>query len=203
MNTRLPAPATINIRATATDADGSVARVEFFSGTTKIGEDTDGTNGWSYSWNGVAAGTYELTVKATDNAGATASASITVAVTQPAPPPVATVPPPPSEPTSPLPSVPEAPVITDEPERKVFLEVHPNPFTKNAQVEFTLKESEEVSLELYDMRGTLIRQLFKGVTEGGKKNKYNLKADGLTPHVYTVHLITRKAFYVQKVVLVN
>ncbi len=48
MNTRLPAPATINIRATATDADGSVARVEFFSGTTKIGEDTDGTNGWSY-----------------------------------------------------------------------------------------------------------------------------------------------------------
>jgi Domain of unknown function (DUF1929)/Bacterial Ig domain len=34
------APAKISLAATAADPDGSVARVEFFSGTTKLGEDT-------------------------------------------------------------------------------------------------------------------------------------------------------------------
>lgn len=208
MNARLPAPATMNIRATATDPDGTVAQVEFFAGTTKLGEDTEGGNGWSYSWRDVAAGTYELTVKATDNAGASASAAITVVVTQPVTPPappVAPVPSPSSEhvtaPQTPLPALPPAEI--EEPVKRVFFEVYPNPFTNNAQVEFTLKESEEASLELYDTRGKLVRKLFKGVTEAGKTNVYNLQAAGLTPQMYTVHLVTKKAFYIQKVVLIN
>lgn len=75
------APAGIALSATASDADGSVAKVEFFSGATKLGEDTSATGGWTLAWPGVTAGSYSLTARATDNAGATttsAAANLTV-----------------------------------------------------------------------------------------------------------------------------
>ena len=36
------APATIELTATASDSDGTIARVEFYAGGTKLGEDTLG-----------------------------------------------------------------------------------------------------------------------------------------------------------------
>ncbi len=70
---------TITINATAADTDGTVSKVEFYQGSTKIGEDT--TAPYSYAWSGVAAGTYVLTAVATDNDGGTAtSGSTTIAV---------------------------------------------------------------------------------------------------------------------------
>ncbi|MFD3002783.1 Ig-like domain-containing protein, partial [Pontibacter toksunensis] len=78
-NATYTAPATISIAATASDTDGTVSKVEFFSGTTKLGEDL--TSPYSYSWSGVAAGTYSLTARATDNGNAvTTSAAVTVTV---------------------------------------------------------------------------------------------------------------------------
>jgi hypothetical protein len=73
------APANITLTATANDTDGSVTKVEFFEGANKLGEDT--TSPYSFPWNNVAAGTYTLTVKATDDRGATTtSAVITISV---------------------------------------------------------------------------------------------------------------------------
>ena len=63
------APATVNLGASASDPDGSVAKVEFFNGAAKLGEDT--TAPYSFSWGGVAVGSYTLTARATDNLGAT------------------------------------------------------------------------------------------------------------------------------------
>jgi len=75
------APASISITAGAADADGGVAKVEFFNGTTKLGEDTSAP--YSFTWSGVAAGTYTVRVTATDDRGGQASAqtSVTVGVT--------------------------------------------------------------------------------------------------------------------------
>jgi YD repeat-containing protein len=73
------APATVTINASAADSDGTVSKVEFYQGQTKIGEDT--TAPYSYTWSNVAAGVYSLTAVATDNAGATGSSSaVTVTV---------------------------------------------------------------------------------------------------------------------------
>jgi hypothetical protein len=73
------APATVNLAATASDADGSVTKVEFFNGSAKLGEDT--TAPYSFTWRSVAAGTYTLTARATDNLGArTTSAASTITV---------------------------------------------------------------------------------------------------------------------------
>jgi hypothetical protein len=78
------APATVNLAATASDLDGAVTKVEFFNGSTKLGEDT--TAPYTLTWSGVAAGTYALTARATDDLGATttsAAARVTVASNSP------------------------------------------------------------------------------------------------------------------------
>ena len=74
--------APINLTATAGDADGSIARVEFFDGATKLGEDT--TSPYALAWTPATTGAHSLTAKATDNLGlVTTSATITVTISAP------------------------------------------------------------------------------------------------------------------------
>jgi len=75
----------IQISAGASDSDGIVNKVEFFRGATKLGEDTNGSDGFSFIWANVQSGSYSLTVKATDNAGAvTTSSAVNITVSLPA-----------------------------------------------------------------------------------------------------------------------
>jgi hypothetical protein len=84
------APATVALAATASDSDGTVAKVEFFNGATKVGEDT--TAPYSFNWTGVPVGSYSLTARATDNLGArTTSAARTITVTSANSPPTASI----------------------------------------------------------------------------------------------------------------
>lgn len=64
----------IVLSATATDSDGTVAKVEYFNGSTKLGETTAAPHTLTLS--NVAAGLYELTAKATDNSGLSASSAV-------------------------------------------------------------------------------------------------------------------------------
>jgi hypothetical protein len=73
------APATITLRATAADADGTVRKVEFFQGTTLLR--TDEASPYEFTWSNVGPGSYSLTAVATDNAAArTISAVVRVTV---------------------------------------------------------------------------------------------------------------------------
>ena len=80
------APATMAMSATASDGDGSVAKVDFYAGSARLGSDS--TSPYAFSWSGVPAGSYALKAVATDNAGATATSAtvtVTVAATNAAP----------------------------------------------------------------------------------------------------------------------
>lgn len=68
-------PATVSLTATAADSDGTVTKVEFFDGLTKLGEDIDGSNGWSYTWSTPTTGSHVLSAHAVDNQGAIGSSS--------------------------------------------------------------------------------------------------------------------------------
>jgi GH35 family endo-1,4-beta-xylanase len=75
-------PASIALTATASDIDGTIANVKFYNGTTLLATIT--TAPYSYTWTGVANGTYNITAVATDDAGASTTAtaiSVTVATT--------------------------------------------------------------------------------------------------------------------------
>jgi hypothetical protein len=73
-NSVFAAPANILIKATASDAGGSISKVEFYRGTTKLGEDV--TSPYEFAWNNVAAGSYPLTAKAIDNLGASTNSAV-------------------------------------------------------------------------------------------------------------------------------
>jgi|GEM_PF-3429088 len=81
-NTSFTEGANIAISANATDIDGTISKVEFFNGTTKLGEDL--TSPYGYTWTNVQAGSYSITAKATDNENATSiSSAISVVVNNP------------------------------------------------------------------------------------------------------------------------
>jgi RHS repeat-associated protein len=73
------APANIPVSASAADPDGTIARVEFYYGTTLITTLTSAP--YAFTWTGVPQGSYSLTAKAFDNnnAGAT-SAPVNITV---------------------------------------------------------------------------------------------------------------------------
>lgn len=76
----------INLVATASDSDGTIAKVEFYNGATKLGEDT--TTPYSLFFN-PSVGAHNLKARAFDDDGAftdSAVATITVTVAPPPPP---------------------------------------------------------------------------------------------------------------------
>ena len=81
-NTQTVASSTVTIQATATDTDGTVTNVSFFSNGSKIGEDT--TSPYSFVWLNVTPGTYNIFVEATDTTGLKGrSPTNTITVTTP------------------------------------------------------------------------------------------------------------------------
>jgi len=81
-NASFTSPASITVDASASDADGSITKVEFFQGNVKIGEKL--TTPYSYTWKEVPEGTYSLTAIATDNSNSkTVSAAVSITVSNP------------------------------------------------------------------------------------------------------------------------
>jgi len=73
-NASFTAPAQITINASASDADGTISKVEFYQGSTLLGTDT--SSPYSFSWANVAAGSYALTVKSYDNLDAVGTSAV-------------------------------------------------------------------------------------------------------------------------------
>jgi len=89
-NAEFESPANITINAAASDTDGTISRVDFYRGATKIGEDSSAP--YSYNWMNVGAGDYHISAVAIDNGGEmTGSAAVHIIVnapsTNPPPPP--------------------------------------------------------------------------------------------------------------------
>ena len=79
MDTSYTGPATIHIAATATDADGTIQKVEFYNGSTLL--KTEYKIPYTCSWKNVPVGNYTITAVATDNRGnVTTSESVNVTV---------------------------------------------------------------------------------------------------------------------------
>lgn len=82
---------TLPISASASDPDGSIAKVEFYAGATRLGEID--ASPYTFLWSGFASGSYVLTAVATDNLGATTvSAPVSLSVTSPPAPPTPVLP---------------------------------------------------------------------------------------------------------------
>jgi len=75
----------ISLEARAWDVDGFVVKVEFFANDTKVGEDTDGSDGWAIVWGNLApdpviTGDVEISARAVDDDGAAGTDSLPVSL---------------------------------------------------------------------------------------------------------------------------
>ncbi|MFL5764265.1 MAG: PQQ-dependent sugar dehydrogenase [Bacteroidia bacterium] len=78
-NTTYSNPSNITINANAGVSGASITKVEFYSGSSLIGQDL--SNPYSYTWMNVGTGTYSITAKAYSSSGTSAvSSAITVIV---------------------------------------------------------------------------------------------------------------------------
>lgn len=73
-NATFPDGATVSIEADASDPNGTVSKVEFFAGTTKLGEDL--TYPYQYDWVSPATGPCQLSARVTDNTGVSNSSQV-------------------------------------------------------------------------------------------------------------------------------
>jgi subtilisin-like proprotein convertase family protein len=67
------APAAINLAASVTPNGHTITKVQFYNGTTLLGEDTSAP--YAFAWSSVAAGSYSLTARAIYDAGSTVSSA--------------------------------------------------------------------------------------------------------------------------------
>jgi hypothetical protein len=75
-------PTTVPLSATASDADGSITGVSFYTNGTLLGSGAGSGGTYTFDWSATTAGVYSVTAVATDNLGLTrASAPITVRLT--------------------------------------------------------------------------------------------------------------------------
>jgi hypothetical protein len=140
-NANLFAGSSVNITANATDSDGSISKVEFFNGTTKLGEAL--TSPYSFTWANVPPGSYSLTAKATDNLNTIAtSAAIQVLIVNDAPP------------------APEEPVSPSQ------ITVFPNPIVDTFTIQYTSPITQQAQVSILEENGTLIMQTVVMVYQG-------------------------------------
>jgi endo-1,3(4)-beta-glucanase len=64
-NQSFPQDSDITISASASDLDGTISKIEFYDGTTKLGEDT--TSPYSYTWVDTSVGAHQIKAIVTDN----------------------------------------------------------------------------------------------------------------------------------------
>lgn len=72
------APAIIQLKATAVDADGTIKHVKFYNGSSVL--KTDQTSAYNYTWNNVPAGVYTIIAEASDDQNATSYDTTTITV---------------------------------------------------------------------------------------------------------------------------
>ena len=81
------------------------------------------------------------------------------------------------------------------------LVAYPNPFSRQATIEFSLGAAGQATLAIYDVRGQLTRLLFQGPSAAGVVQRISLAAQGLSQGIYALRLVTDKQVVMQKLVL--
>lgn len=68
---------------------------------------------------------------------------------------------------------------------------YPVPFSERATVEFKIANSEKYDINLYDMKGTLVKQLKSGVGKAGEMQQIEVDRQKLPEGMYIVRVVTR------------
>lgn len=101
----------------------------------------------------------------------------------------------------------EQDIGTKVPNKFVLEQNHPNPFNPETLIRFSLAESSELSLTIYNMRGQIVRTLASGIYQTGS---YSLKWDGTNNYnrivpsgIYLYSLRTKAGTFTKRMMLLK
>jgi hypothetical protein len=77
----------------------------------------------------------------------------------------------------------------ETPEETTLNQNYPNPFNPSTQIRFTISESQQVSLKIYNLAGQLVATLIDGSISAGT-HQTTFSADHLASGIYFYRLIT-------------
>ncbi|MFD3003979.1 T9SS type A sorting domain-containing protein [Pontibacter toksunensis] len=79
--------------------------------------------------------------------------------------------------------------------------VYPTSVSGRATVSFTLEEAGDYALEVYDMRGALVKRIAAGAAEGGRRYEHTLSVEGMSRGLYLARLVTGENVQTVKLVV--
>jgi extracellular elastinolytic metalloproteinase len=89
------------------------------------------------------------------------------------------------------------------PEVVSAVEIYPNPFSSNATIRFTARESAYSTLKVYDVTGRLVDTLFEGSVEAGSSYTETFNASANTGGVYIYRFVNGNTVKSGKMMLVK
>jgi len=88
------------------------------------------------------------------------------------------------------------------PEQYVLLDNYPNPFNPNTTISYTIPQSGDLNISVYDLQGKPVSVLYQGPQEAGS-HKLEFKASNLPSGLYFCHLTMDNVKAVKKIVLLK
>jgi len=85
--------------------------------------------------------------------------------------------------------------------KDVELKAYPNPFTDRLNIEFALPEDSRVRLEIFNLAGQRVAELFEGDVKAGELQKYEFTPDKLSDGIIIYRLQTDLGVFFGKAVL--
>ena len=79
---------------------------------------------------------------------------------------------------------------------------YPNPFNNSTKIKYTLNKSSNISLNIYDIRGNKISEIFKGYRAAGKY-EYDFTTENLSSGVYFIILNSGNEIISKKIILLK
>jgi hypothetical protein len=77
--------------------------------------------------------------------------------------------------------------VSEEP---IDVRNYPNPFSGSTAISFIVPDDDHVVLNVYDIKGTLIKELFNADTKAGVQYKVDFDGTTLPPGIYIYKLTT-------------
>ena len=72
----------------------------------------------------------------------------------------------------------------DDPDVYTLSAAHPNPFNPRTSFSLTLRERQEVTVEVFNLLGVRVKHLYSGTMEAGESRSFTFTADDLPSGIY-------------------
>lgn len=96
-----------------------------------------------------------------------------------------------------------ADLLEEDLESGTIIENYPDPFKANTTIRFVVPDETPVTVEVYDLSGSLVRSVYKGMADPVREYKMGFEAGDLAQGIYICKLITPAETFQRKMIMMG